>query len=75
VLQYEKATLSSLTIALLILNYYRIHSISNTFINEMLHLLKMSIFPQSNTFPENEYQASSILKKFGLAYDVIHACP
>jgi hypothetical protein len=75
VLLYEGAVLSSLIITLFILNCYCTHGTNNTFINEMLHLLKMSIFPQSNTFPENEYQTSSILKKLGLAYDVIHACP
>ncbi len=56
---YEGATLLGLTTALLILNCCRTHGTSNLFINEMLHLLKMSILPQPNIFPKNEYQASS----------------
>jgi hypothetical protein len=35
----------------------------------------MNILPQPNTLPSNEYEASNILKKLGLAYNVIHACP
>jgi hypothetical protein len=41
----------------------------------MLHLLKMNILPQPNTLPINEYEASNTLKKLGLTYNVIHACP
>ncbi len=72
---YEGATFSSLIVVLVILNCCRIHGTRNAYINEMLHLLKMSILPQPNTLPKNEYQASSTLKKLGLAYDIIHACP
>ncbi len=35
----------------------------------------MSILPRPNTLPSNEYEASNTLKKLGLAYNVIHACP
>ncbi len=72
---YEGATLLGLIVAMLILNCCCIHGTSNAFINEMLHLLKMNIFPQPNTLLKNEYQTSSTLKKLGLAHDVIHACP
>jgi hypothetical protein len=60
---------------MLILNCCHTHGTSNAFIDEMLHLLKMSILPQPNTLFKNEYGASSTLKKLGLGYDVIHACP
>jgi len=60
VLLYEGATLLGLTTTLLILNCCCTHGTSNLFINEMLHLLKMSILPQPNTLPKNEYQTSSI---------------
>jgi hypothetical protein len=72
---YEGTTLSGLTVVLFILNCYHIHGTSNAFIKKMLHLLKMNALPQPNTLLHNEYQTSSTLKKFGLAYDVIHACP
>jgi hypothetical protein len=72
---YERVTLSGLIGVMLILNCCHTHGISNVLINEMLHLLKTDIFPQPNTFHDNENQASSTLKKLGLAYDVLHACP
>jgi hypothetical protein len=72
---YEGAALFGLAATLFILNCCRTHGTSNAFINEMLHLLKMSILPQPNTLPSNEYKTSNILKKLGLAYNIIHACP
>ncbi len=72
---YEGAALSGLAATLLIFNCCCTHGISNAFINEMLCLLKMSILPQPNTLPSNEYEASNTLKKLRLAYNVIHACP
>jgi hypothetical protein len=72
---YEGAALSGLATTLFILNCCRTQGTSNAFINEMLHLLKMNILPQPNTLPSNEYEASNILKKLRLAYNVIHVCP
>jgi hypothetical protein len=72
---YERTTLFGLAATLLILNCCRTHRTSNVFINEMLHLLKMNILPQPNTLPSNEYKTLNTLKKLGLAYIVIHACP
>jgi hypothetical protein len=64
-----------LAASLLVLNCCRTNGTSNTFINELLSLLKMSILPQPNTLPSNEQEASKLLQKLGLAYKVIHACP
>lgn len=72
---FEGATLSMLSATLLILNCCRTHNVSNAFINEMLMLLCMSILPSGNVLPKSEYEASKMLKHFGLAYDIIHACP
>jgi hypothetical protein len=72
---YEGATLSRLVVTLLIFNYCRTHGTSIDFINEMLHLLKMSMLPQPNILFFNEYEASNTLKKLELAYIIIHACP
>jgi hypothetical protein len=71
---YEGPILSRLATALLILNCCHTHGISNVFINEMLHVLKMNILPQPNTLPSNEYEAPNFLKELGLAYNVIHVC-
>ena len=72
---YEGSTLSMLCATLLIVNCCKTHGVSNTFMNELLMLLSMSILPVGNCLPKTEYEASKILRKLGLAYNMIHACP
>ena len=72
---YEGATLSMLCATLLIVNCCKTHGVSNTFLNELLMLLSMSILPQGNCLPKTEYEATKILRRLGLAYNMIHACP
>ena len=71
---YEGSTLSMLCATLLIVNCCKTHGVSNTFINELLMLLSMSILPVGNCLPKSEYEASKILRRLGLAYNMIHAC-
>lgn len=72
---FDGASLSMLSATLLILNCCRTHNVSNAFVNELLMLLNMSILPRGNVLPKSEYETSKMLKNFGLAYDIIHACP
>ena len=72
---YEGATLSMLCATLLIVNCCKTHGVSNMFMNELLMLLSMSILPVGNCLPKTEYEATKILRRLGLAYNMIHACP
>ena len=72
---YEGSTLSMLCATLLIVNCCKTHGVSNSFMNELLMLLSMSILPQGNCLPKTEYEASKILRRLGLQYNMIHACP
>ena len=72
---FEGSTLSMLCATLLIVNCCKTHSVSNSFLNELLMLLSMSILPAGNCLPKSEYEASKILRRLGLAYNMIHACP
>ena len=72
---YEGSTLSMLCATLLIVNCCKTHGVSNMFMNELLMLLSMSILPTGNCLPKTEYEASKILRRLGLAYKMIHACP
>ena len=72
---YEGSTLSMLCATLLIVNCCKTHGVSNMFMNELLMLLSMTILPMGNCLPKTEYEASKILRKLGLAYNMIHACP
>jgi hypothetical protein len=72
---YEGSTLSMLCATLLIVNCCKTHGVSNMFMNELLMLLSMSILPVGNCLPKTEYEATKMLRKLGLAYKMIHACP
>ena len=72
---YEGSTLSMLCATLLIVNCCKTHGVSNMFLNELLMLLSMSILPAGNCLPKTEYEATKILRRLGLAYNMIHACP
>ena len=72
---YEGSTLSMLCATLLIVNCCRTHGVSNMFLNELLMLLSLSILPAGNCLPKSEYEASKILRRLGLQYNMIHACP
>ena len=72
---YEGSSLSMLCATLLIVNCCKTHGVSNMFMNELLMLLSMSILPVGNCLPKTEYEASKILRRLGLAYNMIHACP
>ena len=72
---YEGSMLSMLCATSLIVNCCKTHGVSNTFMNELFMLLSMSILPIGNCLPKTEYEASKILRRLGLAYNMIHACP
>ena len=72
---FEGSTLSMLCATLLIVNCCKTHGVSNMFMNELLMLLSMSILPSGNCLPKSEYEASKILRRLGLAYNMIHTCP
>ena len=72
---YEGSTLSMLCATLLLVNCCKTHGVSNSFMNELLMLLSTSILPQGNCLPKTEYEASKILRRLGLAYNMINACP
>jgi hypothetical protein len=71
---YEGSTLSMLSATLLIVNFCKTHGVSNVFMNELLMFLSGSILPVGNCLPSTEYEASKILRRLGLAYNMIHAC-
>ena len=64
-----------LSALLFLMNYCRTHNIFNAFVNELLMLLCKSILPIGNMLVKSEYKASKMLKRFGLSYDIIQACP
>ena len=72
---YAGSSLTQLGGTLLLLNSLRTHGASNVLVNEIFAILSKSMLPKVNSLPQNEYQASKVLKQLGLAYDTIHCCP
>jgi hypothetical protein len=71
---YQGSTLSSLAATLLTMNCCKTHETKNAFVNELLGLLKWTVLPQPNTLPTIGHEATTILNKLGLTYNVIHLC-
>lgn len=72
---FAGSNLSVLAATLILLNLCRVHHVSNLFITELLLILSKSILPAPNSLPVSESKASAMLRKLGLGYKTIHACP
>ncbi len=70
---FEGSTLSSLA-STLIMNCCCTHGTFNTFIFELLELLKKSILPNPNTLPSLVHEAFRTMKQLQLAYNTIDVC-
>jgi hypothetical protein len=68
----EKCT--KLVATILLMNLCTVHRMSNCFVDELLTILHYHLFPEDNCLPEKYYSPRSLIKKLGLAYNVIHAC-
>lgn len=52
---YEGCPTSCLVTILLLLNLCITHGVNSTFIDELLYLPKVDLFPKDNTFPKSFY--------------------
>ena len=71
---FAGSLVSLLSATIIIMNCSRVHGVPSAFVNELLHVLSQVILPQPNSLPSSEVAASSMLKKLGLGYDIIHCC-
>jgi hypothetical protein len=74
VLLYEGSDLSRLLAKLMILNTCTTHCCTNGFVNELLSLLRNSIFFKPNNLPKSHYEGKTLIQNLGLGYISIHAC-
>jgi hypothetical protein len=66
--------LNRLIMTLMILNTCTTHHCTNGFVNELLSLLRNSVFPTPNNLPKSHYEAKTLIQNLGLGYISIHAC-
>jgi hypothetical protein len=74
-LLYDGINVSIISATIVLINMGVIHSVSNEYLNELLKYLSTVILPRGNQLPRNFYEAKNIIKKLGLNYEQIHACP
>jgi hypothetical protein len=56
------------------MNVYKVHGVSNKFVDELLTLLHKHLLPLDNCLPPTMYVAKTLTSKVGLKYNNIDAC-
>jgi hypothetical protein len=72
---FQGSTMTSMEATTILLNILREGGGSNVLISQVFAALHRAILPQPNTLPDSEYEASDILRRLGLSFPTIHACP
>lgn len=67
-------TVSIVSARIVLINMAVIHIVSNAFMDELLKYLSIVLLPPRNMLPKNHYEAKKLIQKFGINYDIIHAC-
>ena len=57
------------------MNMCTVFRVSNKFTDELLQFLASDLLPQANKLPPSHYEARKMIRKLGLEYNSIHACP
>jgi hypothetical protein len=74
-LVWGNSTVSVISATIVLMNMAVIHGCSNAFMDELLRYLSSSLLLGENQLPRGHYEAKKLIRKLGLAYDIIHACP
>jgi hypothetical protein len=72
---YRGSPVSMISAIVVLLTMCSTHGVNNTFVDELLTYLYTNLLPEGNSLPSEHYSAKTIVKKLGLSYTVIHACP
>ena len=72
---YEGLKVSIISATIVLVNMAVVHNVPNEYLNELLKYLGTVLLPRGNRLPRNYYEAKNIIKKLGLNYKQIHACP
>ena len=72
---YDGVNVSIISATIVLINMAVIHSVPNEYLNELLKYMSTVLLPRGNKLPRNYYEAKNIIKKLGLNYKQIHACP
>lgn len=69
----SKTSIVSATIILV--NMCNVFHVSNKFTDELFRFLHVDLLPSGNKLPGNHYEARRSIRRLGLSYNNVHACP
>jgi hypothetical protein len=72
---YAGLNISVISATIVIINMAVIHGVSNAYVDELLKYLATVLLPVGNLLPSSHYEAKRLIRKLGLNYNIIHACP
>ena len=72
---YDGKKVSIISATIVLVNMAVVHSVPNEYLNELLKYLGTVLLPRGNRLPRTYYEAKNIIRKLGLNYKQIHACP
>jgi hypothetical protein len=75
ILLFQGSTVTVMEITTILLNILREGGASNVLIIQAFAALHRIVLPQPNTLPDSKYEASSVLRRPGLSFQSIYACP
>lgn len=72
---YTGSKCSVVSATIVIMNMCAVFRVSNRFMDELLRYLSTDLLPQDNKLPGTHYVARRSIRKLGLNYNNVHACP
>ena len=72
---YTGSKCSVVSATIVIMNMCVVFGVSNNFTSELLRYLSEDLLPEGNKLPRSQYAAAKTIRKLGMNYNNIHACP
>ena len=72
---YPGSKMSVVSATIIIMNMCSVFRVSNTFTDELFRFLSGDLLPMPNKLPKTHYAARKSIRRLGLTYNNIHACP
>ena len=72
---YPGSKISIVSATIIIMNMCSVFRVSNKFTNELFRFFSVDLLPTRNKMQTNHYEARKSIRRLGLTYNSIHACP
>jgi hypothetical protein len=72
---FPSSKTSVVSATIILMNMCSVFRVSNTFTDELFRFLSEDLLPMPNKLPKTHYAARKSIRRLGLTYNNIHACP